>query len=85
MKVAVWDTYVNKNDGTIMHFDIIVPESSQDEDVFRFGEEYLRLKGLTELKIDTKKCSFCHVEHLQKHMERDINERGYYILEMKGC
>jgi Domain of unknown function (DUF2024) len=23
MKVAVWDTYVNKKDGSIMHFDII--------------------------------------------------------------
>jgi len=26
MKVAVWDTYVTKKDGSVMHFDIIVPE-----------------------------------------------------------
>lgn len=30
MKVAVWDTYVTKKDGTIMHFDIMVPEQIRD-------------------------------------------------------
>jgi hypothetical protein len=31
MKVAVWDTYVTKKDGSIMHFDIIADEEIKDE------------------------------------------------------
>ena len=30
MKVAVWDTYVTKKDGTIMHFDILAPVEITD-------------------------------------------------------
>jgi len=31
MKVAVWDTYVTRKEGNIMHFDVIVPEEIKDE------------------------------------------------------
>jgi hypothetical protein len=29
MEVAVWDTYVTKKDGSVMHFDIIAPSISK--------------------------------------------------------
>ncbi|MEQ2008810.1 MAG: DUF2024 family protein, partial [Limisphaerales bacterium] len=32
VKIAVWDTYVTKNNGTIMHFDILVPSELKDTD-----------------------------------------------------
>ena len=32
MKIAVWDTYVTKNDGQIMHFDILAPDDIKDAD-----------------------------------------------------
>ena len=30
MEVAVWDTYVKKKDGTVMHFDILAPSHQRD-------------------------------------------------------
>jgi hypothetical protein len=43
MKVAVWDTYVKKKDGTVMNFDIMVPESQQNETIiYGYGREYLQ-------------------------------------------
>mgnify|MGYP003474296298 FL=1 len=40
MQVAVWDTYVTKNDGGIMHFDIIAPIRIKDEEtIHTFGKE----------------------------------------------
>lgn len=46
MEVAVWDTYVKKKDGTVMHFDIIAPSSLRDTTVIHaFGRDYLRTKG----------------------------------------
>ena len=46
MQVAVWDTYVTKKDGMIMHFDIIAPEEVKDaETIYNYGREYLKSKG----------------------------------------
>ena len=45
MAIAVWDTYVKRNDGLIMHFDILVPSDMTDEKkIFAFGQNYLRSK-----------------------------------------
>ena len=42
MRVSVWDTYVTKKDGTVMHFDIIVPEHIKDETlVYSYGRRYI--------------------------------------------
>ena len=41
MQVAVWDTYVTKKDGAVMHFDIIAPDHIRDEKtIHAFGKEY---------------------------------------------
>ena len=46
MKVAVWDTYVKKKDGTVMHFDIIAPAEEKDETViYKYGMDYLKSKS----------------------------------------
>lgn len=33
MRVAVWDTYITKVDGSTMHFDIIEPAAIKDETI----------------------------------------------------
>lgn len=86
MQVAVWDTYVTKNDGTVMHFDIIAPSEIRDETIIQnYGKNYLKFKGQPEQLLTSKECSFCHIETLQSHFEEEINQNGYYILEMENC
>lgn len=86
MKVAVWDTYVEREDGLTMHFDILVPESEQNQhQVFAFGDEYLKQKSFTTGKISTKECAFCHIEKASPEVVSDIQNKGYSIVEMKNC
>lgn len=86
MKIAVWDTYVTKSDGKIMHFDIIVPEELKDESkIFTFGKEYLKSKNLEDLVLTSKECQFCHIQQTPEHMVQDIGQKGYYIYEMENC
>jgi hypothetical protein len=85
MQVAVFDTYLTKKDGNLMHFDIIVPTGTEEALVYTFGKKYLNKKGQDGQEIASKQCQFCHVEHLQSYMENDIKKHGYYILEMQGC
>ena len=84
MKVSVYDTYHTKADGSLLHFDVIVPVGTPEERIFKYAEQYLNEKGL-EGTFTASACRFCHVEHLRSFMEHDIKKKGYYLLEMQGC
>ena len=61
MKIAVWDTYVQREDGATMHFDILVPdETNHEEAVFNFGETYLQSKPFKTASLTAKECRLCH-------------------------
>ena len=85
MDIAVFDTYVKKSDGRIMHFDIIVPVGTNPEDVYRFGRDYLHAIGQGNQRLTYRECRFCHVEPASANVEREIEAKGYYIYEMEGC
>lgn len=84
MKVAVWDSYVKKNDGSVCHFDIIVPEEIKDTDtILRYGEDYLKKTDINDGQLSTDECQFCHFEEPDSDMLESIMQSGYYILEME--
>lgn len=86
MEVAVWDTYVKKKDGTVMHFDIIAPSTLRDTTVIHaFGRAYLRTKGQEGQPLTAKECRFCHVETVRSKWAEQIEQQGYFIIEMEGC
>ncbi|HRD57676.1 MAG TPA: DUF2024 family protein [Ferruginibacter sp.] len=86
MKVAVWDTYVTRKNGTTMHFDIIVPDTLIDETIiYNFGKAFLATKGEEGQPITAKECSFCHIETVRPHWEAAILQQGYFIFEMENC
>jgi hypothetical protein len=86
MEVSVWDTYVQKKDRKIMHFDILVPSSVKDPAlIFGYGKSYLEQKGQEGQKLSFKECSYCHMENAGPEIEEAINSNGYYIIEMEGC
>lgn len=86
MKVAVWDTYVTKKDGSTMHFDIIAPEEVKDaHKIHVYGREYLNSKNQYGQPLTSKECRFCHIETIKPHWEEAIRENGYFIIEMENC
>jgi hypothetical protein len=86
MKVGVWDTYVTNKNGSIMHFDIIVPEEVNElTTIFNYGREYLKLKGQEGQPISSKECQFCHFQNSKSLWENDLLDQGYYIFEMENC
>ena len=86
MKVSVWDTYVFREDGKQMHFDILVPSDLKDENtIFNFGKSYLKSKPFKTKGLTAKECRFCHIEHATESIEKAIASNGYYIIEMENC
>lgn len=86
MKVSVWDTYVQREDGRRMHFDILVSSEFNDElAIFGFGKEYLKSKSIESYELTAKECRFCHIEQAPEVITEEVSKRGYAIIEMENC
>ncbi|MEZ4722377.1 MAG: DUF2024 family protein [Flavobacteriales bacterium] len=86
MQVAVWDTYVTRKDGLVMHFDIIAPTATKDPQVIHeYGKQYLETKGQDGQVLTSNECRFCHIESVKPEWEDSINQKGYFIFEMQNC
>lgn len=86
MIIAVWDTYVRRENGEIMHFDILVESENQNEaQVFAFGKEFLNSKPFNTKSLTSSECQFCHIEHASEELKLEIYDKGYSIIEMENC
>ncbi|MEM6523150.1 MAG: DUF2024 family protein [Bacteroidota bacterium] len=85
MEIAVFDTYVKKPEGGLMHFDILVESGVTGELVYQYGKKYLTEKGYPKLDLTSKECKFCHVEQPGADIRRAIIDKGFAIIEMQGC
>jgi Domain of unknown function (DUF2024) len=85
MECAVYDTYVTKKDGRIMHFDVIVEASTPHEKAIEYGKEFLQKVDQGGQKMSQEECQFCHIQEAPPMVERSIKDDGYYIQKMEGC
>ncbi len=86
MKGVVWDTYAKREDGSTMHFDILVPSDlTNEQTVFDFGMNYLKTKFIETKELTANECNFCHIERATEEMIRQIQQKGYFIIEMENC
>lgn len=80
MKVAVWVTYVVKNNGETMHRDIIVPDHITVESiVHKMGKEYLSSKNQKDQPLTSKERRLCHQEKASPEMESSISNKAIVL------
>jgi hypothetical protein len=85
MECAVYDTYVTKNDGKTMHFDVVVEASTPHDRAIEYGKEFLASIGQSDQKMTSEECQFCHVQEAPSFVEKSIKQNGYWIQKMEGC
>ena len=85
MECAVYDTYVRKKYGKIMHFDVVVEASTPHEKAIEYGKQYLDASGQTGQKMTQEECQFCHIQEAPAFVEKSIKQSGYWIQKMEGC
>jgi len=84
MNIAVWDTYVKRKNGGVMHFDILVPDEMRDAGkIYEYGKSFLASKDEPEAALDIEECQFCHIEEATEEMKQSIADKGYHIIEME--
>lgn len=86
MRIAVYETLVKKHNGSVMHFDILVPNSLVDlEQIYSYGREYLKSKGQGGRPLSGNECRFCHTMVIQDSALEEIKTKGHHIIEIEGC
>ncbi|WP_374661230.1 DUF2024 family protein [Inhella sp.] len=86
MEIAVYDTYVPRPDGRVMHFDVLVPAADHTlAQVLVYARLYLASKGLPNLGLDAQACHFCHTEYAAPGARQAIEQAGYAIIELAHC
>lgn len=86
MKIAVFDTYVPRPDGRLMHFDILVPDSDKSLDrVLQHGRRYLAAKGLPDAELGARECRFCHIESATPAVQSAVDAVGFAVIELAHC
>jgi hypothetical protein len=79
MECAVYDTYVTKKDGRIMHFDVIVETNTSHEKAIEYGKEFLQQVEQGGQKMTQEECQFCHIQEAPPMVEKNIKDNGYFI------
>ena len=93
MECAVYDTYVTKKDGRIMHFDVVVDASTPHERAIDYGKEYLFTAGQGGQEMTQEECQFCHIQEAPPFVEKrhrrkgllDSKDGGLSHLELPFC
>lgn len=88
MKIAVFDTYVQRPDGRRMHFDILVRDQEPDKSlsvVLAHGRRYLDSKRVPSDSLRAEECRFCHTESAPPEVEAEIERIGFAIIELEHC
>ena len=85
MECAVYDTYVTKKEGRIMHFDVVVEACTAHEKAIEYSKQYLATAGQDRQKITSEECQFCHIQAAPPFVEKAIEQNGYWVQKIEGC
>ena len=85
MDCAVYDTYVEKKDGKVMHFDVIVEKSTPHDRAIEYGKSYLEKCRPRRPKHDPGRMPILSYSKAPDAVEKEISSNGFYIQKMEGC
>ncbi len=85
MKVDVYDTYAQSNDGRTIHFDVLVETGTAANVAHKHAQDWLTGVGQNGARLAQDRCRFCHVENASPAVKKEIQEKGFFILKMEGC
>ncbi len=84
MRLAIWDTYVSRDDGSVLHFDVVVPESHSNwAEVLKAACGYAAGRGIPDVRVTAEECRFCHWEDPDPVHLDAINEHGFAIIPLE--
>jgi len=85
MKIDIYDTYANTEDGKVIHFDVVVENGTSKEKAYEYALVFINSAKLNGVTLKQNKCNFCHSENADQESINLIKNNGFYIIPMEGC
>lgn len=85
MSHNVFDTCVRYNDGSKMHFDVLVPAPQDKDEAKKSALHWLQSIGINTSDIASIENHFCHNAISSLEIADVINQQGYAIIKSRGC
>lgn len=85
MRISVFDTYIVREDGRPMRFDILVPDGSSFDFVMGEARKYLASRNIQAGTLSAASCRYCHSEFANEELERVLVRDGAVIFEIDNC
>lgn len=85
MQIDVFDTHVTTTDNKRLHFDVFLPTGKEGELAEKYAKAWLESIGIQASNIHQESCVYCHSEAANPDVQKEIEEKGYFIYQMEGC
>ena len=85
MRVDVYDTYATTAEGQVIHFDVLIASGRDSQKAYEHAEYWLRSINQENVLLRQEECRFCHQENASASIARDIETKGFHIIQMEGC
>ena len=78
MEIEVYDTYAQSENGSKIHFDVMLPIGGDEPTAKKKAKEFVE-------KISGNTSPICHTETAKLEVEEKVAKDGYCIVPIENC
>ncbi len=84
MKLDVYDTYATTAQGSMIHFDVLLPTGENRDKALAYANDFLNEIGESTNAVKVAHCNYCHTAMANPYVQKQVETDGYFILRMEG-
>ena len=85
MEIEVYDTYAQSENGSKIHFDVMLPIGGDEPTAKNKAKEFVEIISENTSPIKLKSNQFCHTETAKPEVEEKVEKDVYCIVQIKNC
>ena len=85
MEIEVYDTYAQSENGSKIHFDVMLPIGGDEPTAKKKVKEFVENISENTSPIRLESIQFCHTETVKLEVEEKVAKDGYCIVPIENC
>ena len=85
MEIEVYDTYAQSENGSKIHFDVMLPIGGDEPTAKKKAKEFVEKISENTSPIRLESIQFCHTETAKLEVEEKVVKDGYCIVPIENC
>ena len=85
MEIEVYDTYAQSENGSKIHFDVMLPIGGDEPTAKKKAKEFVKIISENTSPIKLESIQFCHTVTAKLEVEEKVEKDGYCIVPIENC